>query len=216
MTWNVKDLGERLCHSGRERLAPRPPNALTAITQLDTPKLMGLLSAVRLPVQTLITCTIASHFEELRQAGKHEPVAFGKDRPIASNLLVINFGARVSLGIEAIPKLEVVAGLVDDDLVFRATDGQILLDEAVPAHHHVNGAAEEASEVGNTGVVVLAATSHVKRPEDLTCSMECLETEVRRHVGECSVGLSLRTMLVEGYGVVEHVAHLCQDLELVF
>lgn len=216
MTWNFKNLGERLCHPSRERLAPRPPIVLTAITQLDTSKLMGLLGAIRLPVQTLITCTIASYFEELRQAREHEPVAFGKDCPVASNLLVINFGARVSLGVEAVPKLEVVAGLVDDDLVFRATYGEILLDEAVPAHHHVDGPAEEAGEVGNTGMVVFAATSYVKCPEDLTCSMECLEPEVRRHVGESSVCLSLGTMFVEGYGVVEHVAHLCQDLELVF
>lgn len=216
MTWNFKDLRERLCHPSRERLAPRPPIALTTITQLDASKLMGLLGAIRLPVQTLITYTIASHFEELRQAGKHEPVAFGKDLPVASNLLVINFGARVSLGIEAIPKLEVVAGLIDHNLVFRATDSKILLNEAVATHHHVDRPAEEASEVGDTGMVVLAATSHVKCPEDLTCGMECLETEVRRHVGEGSVCLSLGTMLIEGHGVVEHVAHLCQDLKLVF
>lgn len=191
MAWHFENLRERLCYPGRERLPPDPPGALAAFTQLDTSKLMGLLGAIRVSIRAPVTCTIARRLQELCQSREHERIAPRKYRLVASSLLVIDPGTGLSLSIEAIPKLEVVTGLVDDTLVFRGAYGETVLDETVATHHHVDRAAEEPNEIDDSGMIVLAAPSHVKRPKDLTRSMECLKAEISRHVCEGIVSFTL-------------------------
>ncbi|KAK8875098.1 hypothetical protein PGQ11_005612 [Apiospora arundinis] len=120
----------------------------------------------------------------------------------------------LALGLRLLVVLDVLARLGHDVARLGAADGQVLLDEAVAPHHHVDGPAEEAHEVHEDGALGAAGEGDVDGPEGLAGDAEGVDAQGGGDVAEGAVGLALAAVLVEGDGVVERVADLGQQLEL--
>ncbi|TLD30472.1 hypothetical protein PspLS_01881 [Pyricularia sp. CBS 133598] len=123
-------------------------------------------------------------------------------------LLGLPLSLRAVPGVHTVPQLEVAARLRNNRSRLWFADGQILLDEAVPAHHHVDGTAEKPNKVDKDGALGLVCVGYIQGPKHLAGDAKGLQAHVGRHVGKGIVGFALAAVFVKGDGVVKRVADL--------
>ncbi|KAK7953151.1 hypothetical protein PG988_013845 [Apiospora saccharicola] len=117
-------------------------------------------------------------------------------------------------GVEAVPKLDMLARQGHDVACLDAAETEVVLDEAVAPHHHVDGPAEEAGKVGQHQTLGPVRDGDLDSEQDLAGDPVGVGADGGRHVGEGAVGLALAAVLVEGDGVVHDIPNLGQELEL--
>ncbi|KAJ5179055.1 hypothetical protein N7492_002265 [Penicillium capsulatum] len=185
------------------------PVTATTTAELHASKALRFFRSIGLPILTVGAVVAIRHAEIVGQSIEHEFVAPTHGHDVALGVQVDD-----AVALDAVPELVVASRLVNDFLVLGLADCEILLDEPVPAHHHMDRSAEAAQEIGSFNVAGRSRHGHVEGPEYFTGFVEGFDALVVRHVGEGVVGFTLGAMLEVRHGIVHGIANLAHDIVL--
>ena len=181
----------------------------TLATELHTSKALRSLRTIRLAIVTIPTLPAISETKIIRQPLKHKLIT-----AVQGLVIALSIERDDAIAINPVPQLEIAPRLVNNAGILGLADCEVLFDEPVPPHHHVDGAAEAAQEVGDGRVAGRAGHGHVEGPEDFAGAVEGFHALFVGHVGEGVVRFALGPVLEVRHGVVHGVADLAEDVVL--
>lgn len=117
--------------------------------------------------------------------------------------------------IDTIPQFLMLAILINDMLRLALAQCDTLLNEAVAAHHHMNGAPEQAKEVGDNLHGWARRPCDIEGPERLAASVIGVDELIVREVSEEVVRPTLSSMIPEYDCIIHGVAYLNNGVELI-